>query len=146
MKPRRAKFCYEMMGWALPDSADTYVKMLKAVDRETFGVHFDPCNIINCPRRFDENRRLLNECFDKLGPCIISCHDIDVAWKVEMQIHFREVVLGTGSLDYKTYLKRLAALPQQPPLMIEHMQSADEYDHSRAFLFETGKQIGVSFG
>ena len=41
---------------------------------------------------------------------------------------------------------RPAANTQQPPLMIEHMQSADEFDRSRAFLFETGKQIGVNFG
>jgi sugar phosphate isomerase/epimerase len=145
VKPKRAKFCYEMMGWALPDSADSYVKMLEAVDRSAFGVHLDPCNIINCPVRFYENRMLLDECFDKLGPRIVSCHAKDVAWEVELQIHFREVVLGTGSLDYKTYLKRLAALPQRPPLMIEHLKSADEYHRSREFLFETGKQIGVRF-
>ncbi len=24
VKPKRAKFSYEMMGWALPDSADSY--------------------------------------------------------------------------------------------------------------------------
>ena len=27
VKPRRAKFCYEMMGWALPDSPDAYLKL-----------------------------------------------------------------------------------------------------------------------
>ena len=39
VKPKRAKFCYEMMGWALPDNPDAYVKMIKAVDRAAFGVH-----------------------------------------------------------------------------------------------------------
>lgn len=134
----------EMMGWALPDSADSYVKIFNAVDRDAFGVHLDPCNAINCPARFYDNRELLDECFDKLGPWIVSCHAKDVAWEVGMQIHFREVVLGTGSLDYKTYLKRLVALPQNPPLMIEHLKSADEYNRSRDYLFETGKQIGIS--
>ena len=62
-----------------------------------------------------------------------------------MQVHFREVVLGTGVLDYRTYLKRLAALPHQPPLMIEHMKGAEEYNRSREFLLDVGKQIGVSF-
>lgn len=145
VKPKRAKFGYEMMGWALPDSADAYVRMYKAVDRPAFGVHLDPCNAINSPGRIYGNRQLIDECFDKLGPWIVSCHAKDVAWQVEMQVHFREVVLGEGVLDYKTYLKRLAALPHSPPLMIEHLKSEAEYHRSRDFLFETGQQIGVRF-
>ena len=135
-----------MMGWAIPDSPDSYLRLLKAVDRKAFRVHLDPCNLVNSPRRFYRNTDLLNECFDKLGRWIVSCHAKDVAWDVEMQIHFREVTLGTGKLDYTTYLKRLAALPGDVPLMIEHMQGPEEYDKSRRYLFELGEKIGVSFG
>ncbi len=145
VKPKRAKFALEMMGWSLPDSADSYVDLYKAIDRKGFGVHLDPCNAVNSPTRFYENSQLIDECFDKLGPWIVSCHAKDVAWQVEMQVHFREVVLGQGVLDYKTYLKRLAALPHNPPLMIEHMSGEAEYHQSRDFLFDTGKQIGVTF-
>ncbi len=146
VKPRTAKFSYEMMGWALPDSADSYLAMIKAVDRDGFGVHLDPCNLINSPTRFYGNTELLNECFDKLGPWIVSCHAKDVTWDVEMQVHFREVVLGEGSLDYKTFLKRQATLPGDVPLMIEHMKGAEEYDRSREYVFGIGKEIGVDFG
>lgn len=145
VKPGRAKFCYEMMGWALPDGPDSYLKMIKAVDRPAFGVHLDPCNLVNCPERFYRNTELLNECFDKLGPWITSCHAKDLAWDVEMNVHFREVTLGAGSLDYTTYLRRLAALPGDVPLMIEHMAGPEEYDKSRRHLFELGGKIGVSF-
>jgi len=145
VKPKRAKFCYEMMGWALPDSPDAYLEMIRAVDREAFAVHLDPCNLVNCPSRFYQNTALLDECFDKLGPWIVSCHAKDVAWEVEMQIHFREVTLGTGVLDYATYLKRLAALPRDVPLMIEHMKGPEEYDKSRQYLLELGGKIGVAF-
>ncbi|MBN2475639.1 MAG: sugar phosphate isomerase/epimerase [Pirellulales bacterium] len=146
VKPKRAKFGFEMMGWSLPDSADSYLDMIKAVDRDAFAVHLDPCNLVNSPRRFYQNTALLNECFDKLGPWIVSCHAKDLAWEVEMNVHFREVRLGAGSLDYTTYLKRLAALPADVPLMIEHMASAEEYDQSRRYLFDLGEQIGVRFG
>lgn len=146
VKPKRAKFSLEMMGWSLPDSADSYVELIKAVDRQAFAVHLDPCNLINSPRRLYRNTDLLNECFDKLGPWIVSCHAKDVTWEVEMQVHFSEVTLGTGALDYTTYLKRLAALPGDVPLMIEHMKGPEEYDKSRLHLFEMGKKIGVSFG
>jgi sugar phosphate isomerase/epimerase len=145
VKPKKAKFSYEMMGWALPDSADSYLAMIKAVERDGFGVHLDPCNLINSPTRFYRNTELLNECFDKLGPWIVSCHAKDVTWDVEMQMHFRECVLGEGSLDYETFLKRLAALPGDVPLMIEHMKGAEEYDRSREYVFKVGEETGVRF-
>jgi sugar phosphate isomerase/epimerase len=145
VKPKQAKFCYEMMGWALPDGPDVYLRLIQAVDRDAFGVHLDPCNLVNSPKRFYRNTDLLNECFDKLGPWITSCHAKDVAWDVEMQVHFREVTLGAGKLDYTTYLKRLAALPGDVPLMIEHMQGPEEYDKSRRHLFDLGGKIGVRF-
>lgn len=145
VNPKRAKFGFEMMGWCLPDSADAYVKLYHAINRDAFGVHLDPCNAINSPARLYNNRALLNECFDKLGAWIVSCHAKDVAWEVGMQVHFREVVLGTGKLDYGTYLKRLAALPQNPPLMIEHLNSTQEYHQSRDYLFASGETVGISF-
>ena len=146
VKPTRAKFCLEMMGWALPDSADSYLQLIQAVQRDAFGVHLDPCNLVNSPERFYRNTDLLNECFDKLGPWIANCHAKDLAWEVEMNVHFREVTLGEGKLDYPTYLKRLAALPGDVPLMIEHMKGAEEYDKSRQHVFDLGERIGVSFG
>jgi sugar phosphate isomerase/epimerase len=146
VNPKRAKFCYEMMGWALPDSPDAYAKMVKAVDRRAFGVHLDPCNLINSPGKFYRNAELLNECFDKLGPRIVSCHAKDLTWDVEMNVHFREVCIGAGALDYTTYLTRLAALPGDVPLMIEHMKDAEEYDKSRRHVLELGGKIGVRFG
>ncbi|GAF99842.1 unnamed protein product, partial [marine sediment metagenome] len=146
VKPKRARFCYEMVGWSLPDSADSYLRLIQAIDREAFAVHLDPCNLINSPARFYRNTELLNECFDKLGKWIVSCHAKDLRWEVEMSVHFREVTLGTGSLDYTTYLKRLAALGGDVPLMIEHMKGPEEYDKSRRYLFDLGHKIGVNFG
>lgn len=146
VKPSRSKFAYEMMGWALPDSVDTYSRMIQAVDRPGFAVHLDPCNLINCPERFYRNTELLNDCFDKLGPWIVSCHAKDLTWEIEMNVHFREVRPGAGSLDYETYLKRLAALPNPPPLMLEHLPNEEEYTAARTYLLELGNSKGVDFG
>jgi sugar phosphate isomerase/epimerase len=145
VKPERARFCFEMMGWAIPHGADVYLKLIKAVDRPAFGVHLDPCNLINSPQRYYDTTALLNECFDKLGPWIVSCHAKDLTWDVEMNIHFREVTVGTGTLDWTTYLKRLAALGHDAPLMIEHMADAGEYDKARRYLLELGPKVGVRF-
>lgn len=145
VKPTRTKFCYEMMGWAFPDSPESCVKLVKAVDRPAFGVHLDPCNLINSPAKFYRNRDLLNECFDKLGKWIVSCHAKDLAWEVEMNVHFREVVPGRGELDYATFLRRLAELPQNPPLMIEHLAKQEEYAEAAKHIVEVGRTAGVSF-
>lgn len=145
VQPKRAKFSIEMMGWALPDSPASYLELIKAVDRPGFAVHLDPCNLINCPARFYDTTTLLNECFDTLGPWIVSAHAKDVAWIPEMQMRFVEVPIGKGTLDLRTYLRRLAALPNDVPLMIEHMQNEAEYSQCREHVFATGKELGLSF-
>jgi sugar phosphate isomerase/epimerase len=145
VKPQRAHFCYEMMGWSLPDSVDSQLRLLRAVDRERFGVHLDPCNLINSPSRFYANTDLLNDCFDRLGASIVSCHAKDLAWQVEYNVHFKEVRPGLGSLDYATYLKRLASLPGETPLMLEHLDGAGEYDRARDHVFDECRKAGVRF-
>ena len=145
VRPKRARFTYEMMGWASPDTPDAYLEMLKAVDRPAFGVHLDVCNVINSPQRFYQNTAVINECFDKLGPWIVSCHAKDLAWSnpVEMNVHLLEVIPGTGVLDYATYLKRVATLPGEVTLMLEHLKSGAEYDKARGYIQTLGRKIGV---
>jgi sugar phosphate isomerase/epimerase len=145
VKPKRAKFCYEMMGWSLPDGPDSNLELLHAVDRKSFGVHLDPCNLVNSPKRFYQNADLLKECFDKLGPWIVSCHAKDLVWDVEMNIHFREVRPGAGSMDYRTYLSRLAGLGRDVTLMIEHLPNAAEYDRARTYLLDLGRNMGITW-
>lgn len=145
VNPKQARFCYEVMGWAIPDSADSYVQLIKAVDRPAFAVHLDPCNLVNSPMRFYRNTDLLNECFDKLGPWIVSCHAKDLSWEVEMNVHFREVRPGAGALDYVTYLRRLVALAHDAPLMLEHLPNAQEYDQARLHIFKVGGEAGIKF-
>lgn len=145
VKPKRAKFAYEMMGWAMPDSAECYLKLLKAIDRPGFAVHLDPCNAVNSPEKFYRNADLIHECFDKLGPWIVSCHAKDLSWEVEMNVHFKEVRPGLGKLDYAVYLRRLAALPQSPPLMMEHLKGPEEYDLAKQHIQQVGRELGIAF-
>ena len=145
VKPRRARFCYEMMGWAHPDSPDGALRMLKAVDRPGFGIHLDVANLVNSPVRFYRNTDLIHECFDKLGPWIVSCHAKDLVWDVEMNIHFREVPPGRGELDLSAYVRRLGALKHEAPLMIEHCANEAEYDQARRHILGLGRAVEVSF-
>jgi sugar phosphate isomerase/epimerase len=145
VEPRNSKFTIEMMGWSLPDGPDAYLKLIRAVDRPAFGVHLDVCNVINSPARFYQNADVIRECFTKLRPWIVSCHAKDLQWIDELNVHFLEVIPGRGQVDYKTYLRELSQLPQEAPLMLEHLKTAEEYEEGRQYILQTGREIGVRF-
>ena len=63
VKPKRTVFSIEMMGWNVPDSPDSYLALIKAIDRKQFGVHMDVCNGSQQPRKFYENAKFIEECF-----------------------------------------------------------------------------------
>ncbi len=145
VKPSRTKFTIEMMGWNLPDGPDTYVELIKAVDRKAFGVHLDVCNGVNCPSRFYKNSEFIQECFAKLGPWIVSCHAKDLQWITELNVHFLEVVPGRGQMNYQAYLRGIASLPVDAPLMLEHLKTAEEYEEGKAYIQKVAAGIGVEF-
>jgi sugar phosphate isomerase/epimerase len=145
VKPRATKFSIEMMGWSLPDGPDAYLELIRAVDRPAFAVHMDVCNGVNSPTRFYGNADFTRECFTKLGKWIVSCHAKDLAWVPEYNVHFREVVPGRGQIDYATYLRELSKLPIDAPLMLEHLQTPEEYDEGRNYIRSVGDRIGITF-
>jgi sugar phosphate isomerase/epimerase len=145
IKPKRSKFTIEMMGWNIPDSPDSYLELIRAVDRPAFGVHMDVCNGINSPTKFYRSGEYIKECFSKLGKWIVSCHAKDLAWEVELNVHFREVIPGRGEVDYTTYLRELSKLPIDAPLMLEHLKTAAEYEEGKTYIQKVAAEAGVSF-
>jgi sugar phosphate isomerase/epimerase len=144
VKPARTRFTIEMMPWSLPDGPDSYLELIKAVDRRSFGVHLDVCNAINSPTRFYNNKSVIEECFRKLGPWVASCHAKDLAWVPEYNVHFAEVIPGHGEIDYATYLREISKLPVDAPLMLEHLKTPEEYDEGRAYIQRVALQEGIS--
>ena len=145
VNPKRTKFTIEMMGWNIPDGPDSYLELIRAVDRKAFGVHLDVCNGVNCPKRFYENSTFIGECFQKLGPWIVSCHAKDLQWIVELNVHFLEVIPGRGQIDYRRYLTELSKLGTDAPLMIEHLKTAEEYLEAATHIRSVAKDAGITF-
>ena len=143
VKPRRARLALEMMQYALPDSVDCYARLIAAVDRPAFAAHLDPVNLIMTPRVYFANGALIRECFEKLGPHIVSCHAKDILLHHQAALHLDEVMIGDGVLDYPTYLRALARLPGVP-LMLEHLEGG-EYAVARDRLLAIGREAGVAF-
>ena len=144
VKPRRAKFALEMMQYSLPDSVDSYVELIRAVDRPMFGAHFDPVNLIMTPRVYWNNGALIRECFEKLGAYVCSCHAKDIKLHHQAALHLDEVQIGEGVLDYREYLTQLDRLGRDVPLLTEHLKG-DEYAVARDRIFAVGDAIGVKF-
>ena len=145
VKPRRTKFTIEMMGWSIPDGPDSYLRLIRAVDRPAFAVHMDVCNGINSPVKFYQSGDFIRECFHKLGPWIASCHAKDLQWITELNVHFLEVVPGRGEVDYRAYLTELAKLPVDAPLMLEHLKTAEEYDEGKQYIRKVAGELGLAF-
>ena len=143
VKPKRSKFAIEMMGWVIPSSPDEYLRLIKAIDRAAFAAHVDVCNMINSPERFYNHGDLIRETFAKLGPWVVSCHAKDLAWDIEMNVHFREVIPGTGKIDYRPYLTELAKLPTDAPLMMEHLKGAEQYHQAAAHIRSVARELSI---
>ena len=144
VKPLRTFYTLETMPWALPDSPDSYLELIKAIDRKQLAVHLDPVNMINSPRRYYNNGAFIKECFEKLGPFIKNCHAKDILLQTNLTVHLDEVLLGTGGLDYKVFLAELSKL-KNVPLMLEHLKTKEEYTQAAANVRKTAASIGVKF-
>jgi sugar phosphate isomerase/epimerase len=140
VKPKRTRFTIEMMGWALPNTADSYLDLIKAVDRPAFGAHMDICNIIESAETYYHNAQVTRECFRKMGRHIVSCHAKDVGPR---NTHIAEVIPGRGGLDYKAYLTEIAALSADVPLMLEHLETAAEYEEGAKYIRAMAAECGV---
>jgi sugar phosphate isomerase/epimerase len=144
VKPTRTYYTLETMPWMYPDSADSYLRLIKAIDRDRFAVHFDPVNMVCSPQLWSDTGGMLRECFEKLGPHIRSCHAKDITLRGALTVHLDEVRPGLGALDYATFLRGLARLEPDVPLMIEHLTEEEDYRLSAEHIRGVAKEVGVT--
>jgi sugar phosphate isomerase/epimerase len=142
VRPARAFYTLETMPWVLPDSPDSYRRLIRAIGRRAFGVHLDPVNLVNSPRRIYRTGLLLRRCFRMLGPHIKSCHAKDIAISGKLTLHLDEVRPGLGMLDYRTYLSELDRLGDVP-LMIEHLPNESECRLAAAYIRSVAREVNV---
>jgi hypothetical protein len=133
------------MGWNLPDGPDSYLSLLKAIDRKAFGVHLDVFNGINSPQRFYKHEEFIRECFRKLGPHIASCHAKDLDWPAELQVHFNRSHPRARADQLPPVLEELSKLKADAPLMLEHLKTAEEYEEAKRHILKVGAETGVTF-
>lgn len=142
VNPTRTCYALETMPWMFPDSAESYLRLLQAIDRPGFGVHVDPVNMINSPTRYFQADRFIRETFALLGPYVRGCHLKDVIIRDHMPLQLDEVRPGAGSLNYAVLLRELAKLDPDTPVILEHLPE-HEYPLAAQYIQETAARIGV---
>lgn len=144
VKPKYTFYALETMPWAYPDTVDSYEKLIKAIDRKQFGVHFDPVNLVISPQVYFNNGDLIAEAFKRLGPHMKSCHAKDIILLDDKTTpHMPEIRPGLGNLNYAVFLRELSKL-DNIPLMMEHLSSAEEYDIAAAFIRNVGLENNIN--
>jgi len=144
VKPTRTFYTLEAMPWMYPTGPDSYVDLLRAIDRPAFGVHLDPVNMVSSPQLYFDNAALIRECFAKLGPHIKNCHAKDILLRGKLTVHLDEVVPGQGALDYRTFLRELDKLGNpRVGLVLEHLQKPEEYAEAAAYVRSVATQEGI---
>ncbi len=144
VRPTRTYYTLEPMPWMYPDSADSYLALLQAIDRERFAVHVDLVNVVNSPRRYYDNTSLIREWFSKLGPYIRSCHAKDTLLSTKLTTHLDEVRPGLGNLDYRTLLVEMERVDPELTLMVEHLHDPEDYRLSADYIRGVAHEVGVS--
>ena len=103
-------------------------------------MHVDVCNIINSPESFYRSGDLIDEVFRELGRWVCSCHAKDLEGR---SVHFAETVPGRGGVDYRSYLRNIAALPQQSPLMLEHLSKPEDYEEGKRYIMGLAREMKI---
>ncbi len=143
VSPRQTFYTLEPMPWMYPDSTESYLELVKSIDRKSFGVHFDPVNLINSPERYFSNGCLIRDFVDKLGVYIRSCHAKDIILRQDLTVHLDEVRPGLGALDFVTYIKEMNRINSEIPLMIEHLPSEEDYRLAAEYICGTAEEAGL---
>jgi sugar phosphate isomerase/epimerase len=143
-KPEEAFYTLEPMPYMLPDTPDSYLSLIKAIDRKQFAAHLDPVNMISSPQKYYDNAAFIRECFNKLGPFIKSIHAKDIIIMPELTLHLEERRPGLGTLDYSVFLKETSKL-KGVPMMLEHLEAQDDYKLAAEYVRQVGKNEGIEF-
>lgn len=146
VKPTRTFYTLEPMPWMIPWSPENYLDVLKRIDRPRVAVHMDAVNMVTSPDKLFFNREFLDRCFELLGPQTKSCHIKDVKLETPLTVRLIESPCGEGSLDLLHYMELAHAASPDMPVIIEHLQTMDEYLVSLRYLQDLIERSGFDMG
>jgi sugar phosphate isomerase/epimerase len=142
--PLNTFYTIEPMPYMIPDSPDSYLKLIGAVGRKQFGAHLDVVNMISSPQKYFNNASFIKECFSKLGPHVKSIHAKDILILPKLTVNLEECRPGLGTVDYKVFLRETAKL-NDIPFMLEHLEKMEDYKLAADYVRSEGAKAGIRF-
>lgn len=143
VKPAHAAYALETMPWIFPHSIEDYERLVKAIDRKGFAVHLDFVNLIASPDLYYGHVGMMEDAVKRLGPFIRSFHAKDILLREHLTVHLDEVRPGLGGLNYRAFFRIMKELPPDTPVLLEHLDTAEEYRLAAAHLREVAASEGV---
>ncbi len=144
VNPKTTKMTFELMPYCFLDSAEEYMRFLKAVDRPAAGIHFDPVNCISSPRLYYNSTAFIESSLASFGNDVTSIHLKDIKIRSEpFSVMFDEVLIGTGQLDYVAIMKLFSRLPEDTPMLLEHLPAEADYDKAAAVVRDCAAKAGM---
>ncbi len=134
--PKNTFFTLEPMPWMIPTGPKEYLKLLDLVDRDRFAVHMDIINMISSAKRYFNPEEFLDECIELLGNRIKSCHIKDVHLGEQYTLRLEECGPGDGEFPLRYYAGRIDELDHDMPMILEHLNTDEEYTKYMGFLKE----------
>lgn len=144
VQPKSTYYTVEPMPAMYPMNPDQYLELIRCVNRERFAVHMDLFNWITDPCKYFFHETFMEECFDKLGGYIKSCHLKDVSLQKEATFQLREVPCGDGELNLETYARLAEKCNPDMTMIIEHLPSKEAYIESMKYVSERFRKAGIT--
>ena len=129
-------FTLEPMPWMIPTGPVDYVRLIEEVNRDRFAVHMDIINMTNSFDRYYGAERFIDRCVELLGNRIRSCHIKDVHLKEEYTFQLEECAPGKGEFPLRYYVQKMNSLDPDMPVILEHLNTDEEYIQYMNYLKE----------
>lgn len=144
VQPQNTKMAFEVMPFCFLDCTDSYVEFLEMLHREDVAAHLDLVNLIHDGRTLYNYKALFRDAVDRIGSKCVSAHlkDIDIE-PYPTNTRMNEVPIGTGYVSPEYMLECLAQIPGDLPLMLEHLNTEEEYDAVTLRVRQAARRTGI---
>lgn len=145
VNPNRTFYTLELFPRLLPNTTESYLELIKAIDRKQFAVHLDLVNTIDSAYKYFYNTNYINEVFAVLAPYIKSGHIKDIVLQNKLAVQIDVAQPGKGNLDFTKFLQHYSQLHPDTPLFINNfLGNKEDYVQGLQFLNQTTRALHVA--
>lgn len=117
-------------------------ELVDAVGSPALKFNYDPVNFVGTVKDVHDTSFVLRQLKTLMGPFTIVAHAKDCALNDQGTVHIKEVVPGTGTMNYEMFMQDFQELVPDGFFIIEHLP-ADLALKARENVVEMAKRYGV---